>query len=472
MDFLLGGQSKDFDSKKSRSNIINLIAEVDSKGNYVSAKSLEGLTDFATLPSGAPRSNILINAGFAYVVAGSVLYRVTAAGVVTSLGTVNGSGRAKLSANSVPGDSQILVLNGSGSGYIYDNASGLVAISDVDFFSSSSVTVLEERFWLSRDDTNEFFGSDLSDGTSYNPLTFGSADESPDNVVAVVAKKSALWVLGSETSQYLQSFNDPTFPLRNVKGGTKEWGILVGNTLAEMNDRFAFLADDRTVRMVQGTQLVEISDLGFELRVKGNGTSQFPGFSVVDDAYGFFVDGPVHSTYYITFPTEGYTWGYDVKTGISHQRESEGLGYWRVNSATKFGTKIICGDNVSGKLWTLDPSNATENDLIIRTTITTPSISFEKNTTISLIELDMEVALTKSATDDPMLRISYTKNGGVTWISKAPISMGKWGEHTMRVPLRQFGRLVRNKDFALRLETTSDVGVHYYGAKIEYKVSM
>ena len=472
MDFSLGGQSKNFDSKKSRSEVINLYAEMDVKGNFKTAKKVEGLTDFATLASGAPRSNILINDGFAYVVAGSVLYRVTLAGVVTSLGAVDGVGRAKLSANAVPGDSQILVLNGSGDGYIYTNAAGLVAITDVDFFSSSSSTVLEERFWLARDGTNEFFGSDLSDGTSYNPLTFGSADESPDKVVATVAKKSALWVLGEKTCQYLQTFNDPIFPLRNVKGGTKEWGILVGNTLAEMNDYFAFLADDRTVRMVQGTQLVEISDLSFELRVKGNGTAKFPGFSVVDDAYGFFVDGPVHSTYYITFPTEGYTWGHDIKTGISHQRESEGLGYWRANSATKFGTKVICGDNVSGKLWLLDPMNKTENDLMMRTTLVTPSISFEKNITISLIELDMEVALTTDPTDDPMLRVHYTKDGGNTWISKAPISMGKWGQHSIRVPLRQFGRLVRNKDFALKIETTSDIGVQYYGAKIQYKVSM
>lgn len=472
MKFSLGGQSKDFDSKKSRAQIINIIPEGDNKGDYKTLRRTEGLTLFATLTTGPVRSNLLVNDGFIYAVGGTVLYRVNSAGVIASLGTVGGSGRAKIAANAVPGDSQILILNGSGSGFIYTNAGGLVSITDLDFFPSSSVSVLDERFWLARDNTNEFFGSDLSNGNSYNPLTFGSADESADNVVAVVAKKSALWVLGSETSQYFQSFNDVTFPLRAVKGGTKEWGILAKDTLAEVNDFFAFLASDRTVRMVQGTQLVEISDLDFQLKIKGNGTAQFPGFSVVDDAYGFFVNGPVHSTYYITFPTEGYTWGYDVKTGMTHRRESEGLDYWRVSSAVKFGTKIICGDNITGQLWVLDQANKTENGEILRTKLITPSISFPKNVTISLIELDIEVAQTTDPTADPQAIIYYTKNGGKTWINKGHVSLGKFGDHGRRVPLRQFGRLVRHKEFALRIETTGDFGMQYYGAEIRIGASL
>ena len=270
MKFSLGGQSKDFDSKKSRAQIINLIPEGDNKGDYKSLRRTEGLTLFSTLATGPVRSNLLVNDGFIYAVGGSKLYRVSSTGAASSLGSVGGSGRAKIEANAIPGDSQILILNGSGSGFIYSNVGGLVSITDPDFFSSSSVSVIDERFWLARDGTNEFFGSDLSDGTSYNPLTFGSADESADKVVAVVAKKSALWVLGEETLQYFQTFNDDTFPLRAVKGGTKEWGILAKDTLSEVNDFFAFLASDRTVRLIQGTQIVEISDLDFQLKIRYN----------------------------------------------------------------------------------------------------------------------------------------------------------------------------------------------------------
>ena len=122
--------------------------------------------------------------------------------------------------------------------------------------------------------------------------------------------------------------------------------------------------------MMQGTQLIEISDLEFQLKIKG--------FTTIIDAYGFFVDGPVHSIYYITFPTEGYTRGFDTKTGMSHTRKSEGYDYWRVNGAVKFGTKIICGDSLTGQLWELDGTNKTENGGILRTKIVTPSVSFSQ----------------------------------------------------------------------------------------------
>jgi hypothetical protein len=469
-DFPLGGTNADYDSKKGRAQVVNLIPE--GQGEFKSARRTEGLTDFATFALGPVRSDLLVNGGFIYVVSGSNLYRVDEAGTVTSLGTVNGSSYAKLAANAVPGDSQILILNGSGSGYIYDNANGLVAITDPDFFPSSSVTVLNERFWLARDGTNEFFGSDISDGKSYNALTFASAEESPDEVVGVMAKKSALHVVGSRTSGYYQTFTDITLPLRRVKSATKEWGILAKDSLAEINDSFAFLANDRTVRMMRGTQLIKISDLNFDLKINGNGTTTSPGFTVINDAIGFFVDTPIHSTYYITFPTEGYTWGYDLNTGLSHIRESDGFGLWRVNGAVKFAGEVICGDSAEGKLWILDQDNKTENGIILRTKLITPTVSYERDVTIPLIEIDMEVAQTTDATADPKMIVYYTKDGGNTYTHKGHISLGKFGEHRKRVPLRRFGRLVRNKDFGLKLEVTDPVGVRFYGAKIYPRMGM
>jgi len=470
----LGGTAKDYDSKKSRATVINLIPEGD-KGDYRTVRRADGLTSFATLPLGPCRSDLLVNGGFIYVVGGSTLYQVESDGTVNTIGVVGGTGRCKMAANAIPGDSQILILNGSGGGFIYSVVTGFVSITDPDFFSSSSVTVLNERFWLTRDDTAEFFGSDISDGTSYDALTFASAEESPDTAEAVISKKSALWILGAEHSEYWQSITDTTLPLRKVQGASKEWGILVRDTLAEVNESFAFLADDRTIRLAQGSQLTKISDLEFDLKVKGNGTPTYPGFTTIDDAYAFLVDGPVHSIYYITFPTEGYTWGFDLNSGLSHRRESEGLGYWRVNGAKKFGAKIICSDGIDGKLWTLDPSSRTENGEILRTTLRTPAMSWDKNVTIPLIEIDMEVAQTTDATLDPdqepKMIVRYTKDG-INYKTKEYISLGNFGEHSKRVPLRSFGRVVRNKDFALELIVTAPVGVQYYGAHIYPEVSI
>jgi len=469
--FLLSGRESDYDSKKNRGRSINIINEGNGK-EFISARRTDGLTLFATLPAGPVRSDLLVNDGFVYVVSAGTLYRVNILGNVETLGAVGGVGRAKLAANAFPGDSQIMVLNGSGAGYIYTNTNGLVKITDFDFNLSSSVTVLNERFWLSKDNSNEFFGSLLSDGNQYNLNSAASAEESPDNVVAVIAKKSALWVLGINTTEYWQTTTDPDLPLRAVRGGSKEWGIIAKDSLAEVNDNFAFLASDRTVRLMRNNQLTKISNLEFELKIKGNGTTAFPGFTTISDAYGFFVDGPIHSIYYITFPTEGYTWGYDINSGLSHTRESETLGYWRANGAVKLNEKIICGDTQSGILWQLDPANKTENGAIMRATLITPTVSYEKNVTIPLIEIDMEVAQNDDPTINPKMIVSYTKDGGNTYTNKGHVDLGNFGDHRKRVPLRSFGRLVRHKDFGIKLEITDAVGVRFYGAHIYPRMGM
>jgi hypothetical protein len=63
------------------------------------------------------------------------------------------------------------------------------------------------------------------------------------------------------------------------------------------------------------------------------------------------------------------------------------------------------------------------------------------------------------------LIVYYSKDGGNTWINKEQISIGKMGQYSKRVPLRRFGRLVRHKEFILRLEITDAVGFRIYGAE-------
>ncbi len=467
MKLPLGGKERDYDSKKSRERIINMIAEVNKDGSYMTVKRLEGLTFYVDLPSGPPRSNLLVNSGFIYVVAGAVLYRVNAALVVEDLGTITGgSNRAQVISNALPGDNQILVLDGVGNGYVFTNAGGLVLITDPDFLTTIRGTILDERFWFARKDTNEFFGSDISDGTSYNPLTFASAEESPDNMEAIISKKSAIWAMGSRNIEYWQTFDDDILPLRRVKGFSKQRGIAAVHSLADVGDMFAWLADDGTVRLMTDTNMTKISDLELELKIKGDGTTSFPGFDKIDDAIGFFVDGPIHKIYYLIFPTENFVWGYDVKTGLTHTRASEDLSVWRVNGSVLFDNKIIVSDSVEGKLWILDPAATTEDGKIMRATLQTPTISFKEDVSITLIELDMETGTTTDVDANPEMLVSYTKDGE-TYINHSRISLGSFGNRRTRVPLRLFGRVIRHKDFGLKLELTDAERFQLYGAEMD-----
>jgi hypothetical protein len=439
-----------------------MIAEGNKDGSYKTVKRCDGLTNISNA-LGEMRSNILVNGGYSYFISGANLYRMDINMVSTSLGAVGGLDQGQILSNSVPGNNQILVLNGSGDGYIYNN-SGLVQITDPDFYPTTSGTVLNERFWFVRDGTNEFFASDISDGFSYNPLSFASAEESPDNCVSIIAKRSSLWILNSTTTEFWQSYDDPTLPVRKVRSSTLERGIRAPRSLAELGEYFIFLADDLTVRLVQGNSMSTISDLEFNLKVRGNGTTTSPGFTATEDAIGFFVDSPTHKIYYITFPSEGYTWGYDLSTGMSHIRKTESSNSWRARYSAVFDDKVIMGDSSTNDIWLLDPDAKTEGGAIMRCSILTPGISFDTNVTIPLIELDLEVGQVEDPSISPKVMIVYTKDGGYTWVNHSDLSIGTKGDYRKRVPMRNFGRLVRGKDFAIELVVTDPVRFQVYGA--------
>ena len=457
----LGGRARNYDSDKSRESLQNLIFEVNRDGSFSSIRRTEGLTLLVSLDNPV-RSNIHIYSGKMYVVSGTSFLSIDSTYTVTNLGSVGGSGRAKILINAKGSGPQMLILNGSGDGYIYTVAGGLAIISDTDWQASSHGAILNERFWLVKDGTNQFFASNISDGTAYNPLSIATAEESPDNVIAIAAKKSSLWIIGEKTTEFWQTFDDVLLPVRRVKYATKERGILAPESYADVGEYVAFLADDCTVRLIKDTTFERISDLELELRIKGNGTAAFPGFTHPETAFGFFSDGPVHKVYYLTFPDDGYTWGYDITTGLTHTRDSDDTGTWRICCVHKFNNDFVGGDWKDGKIWKLDPAAFDEGGNKIRTIITTPPVEGgEVDITIPTIEIEMEVGQTTDGSM-PQMIVYYTKDGGNTWVNKGPISLGKAGEFSKRVVLRQFGRLVRHKEFALRLEITDAAPTRFY----------
>lgn len=466
MQIPLALRDGDYNSIKDRGQLINLIAETNKAQDYITVRRNEGLTLYTTSPNDEPmRCQPYANGGYIYYVAGVNLYRfLPPSGAATLVGVVGGSGRATILSNSVPGANQILILSGDGNGWIYESGS-LTQITDGDFYPTTSATILSERFWFTRDGTNEFFASDTSDGTAYNPLSFGTAEWKPDNVRVITSKKSALWILGDQSSEYWQTVTDPILPVRSVLGASLDIGILANNSYAELDNYFAFLADNSNIALINGTEMTYISDLEFTIKIRGDGTPQNPGFTdaQIQACIGFFVDTPQHKIYYLNFPTANYTWGYDLMTGLTHTRSSMGDLAWRGIYSFTYQNKVYVGDRINGSVWIYDPNAKDEGGDIQPVTLVTPSISFPKDAFISELDVQMEVGVAESPTSNPQLIVSSSKNGGKTWVVNHHISIGKWGEWNKPVRLRNFGRLVRNKDFKLKLQVTDAVRVQFYG---------
>lgn len=455
----------DYGSIKDRGQLVNLIAETNKAQDYITARRTEGLTLYTSSPNDEPlRCNPHENGGYIYYVAGENLYRfLPPSGAAALVGAVGGSGRAMISSNSVPGANQILILNGAGAGYIYAS-SVLTQITDPDFYSTTCVTILNERFWFPRDGTNEFFASDIADGSAYNPLSFATAEWKPDNARITVSKKSALWIVGGGTAEFWQSIDDTLLPVRAVRGASLDIGILADGSFAELDDYFAFLADNSNVVLITGTEMSYISDLEFTNKIRGDGTLQNPGFTdqQIQECIGFFVDTPQHKVYYLNFPSANYTWGYDLMTGLTLTRSSAGGIAWRGIYSITYQNRVYVGDRINGSIWLFDPDAKTEGEDIQPVTMVTPSISFKQDAFISAITVEMEVGVGETPDSNPQMIVYSSKNGGKKWILHSHIPLGGWGKDQTSVRIRNFGRLPRNKDFKLKFIIADPVRVQFY----------
>ena len=182
---------------------------------------------------------------------------------------------------------------------------------------------------------------------------------------------------------------------------------------------------------------------------------------------GFFVDTPHQKIYYLSFPAVNYTWGYDINTGLPFTRQSSNEEAWRACYSITFNNIVYMGDRLDGTIWKLDPDAKDEGGDTLKATLRFPSISFTRDVFIPKIEIEMEVGVAESVSDAPLMLVRYSKDGGKTYTNGTPVSVGDWGEFSKRVVLRNFGRVVRNKNFILEIAVSDAVRFEVYDAEAE-----
>ena len=77
MEIPLAVKAADYNSIKQKGLLVNMIAEANRTGNFISIRRLDGLTEIDSSLSDPIRSNFHENGGTIYFVAGTVLYSFT-----------------------------------------------------------------------------------------------------------------------------------------------------------------------------------------------------------------------------------------------------------------------------------------------------------------------------------------------------------------------------------------------------------
>ena len=389
-----------------------------------------GLKQFAMVGSG-PIWGMHTLKGLLYVVSGDNVFTVDSVGGANDLGTIGTVADVVITADN---GTHVNIVKEDGASY-NATASTLVQITDPDFPSVTSVTVLNFFGIFTKKDTTQFIISDLNDLTSYNALRIASAEESPDLLVRAFAFAGELWLFGEISIEIWDGVATGDFPFVARRTSSIQRGCGAKRSVAQEDNTIFWLGEDRTIYRAKGYTPQRISTHAIERALQG--------YTTIDDAEAFIYTQNGHKFYVLTFPTELATWVYDIATQKWHERRSFEEGRWRATSHAFIYDKNIVGDFETGTLYELDLDTFTDNGAIIERIQTMPVVYNSDNRVVhsSLkIDFDSGIGTVSGQGENPQVMMDYSDDGGRTFSTERFRPIGKIGKFEQRSVFRRLGQ--------------------------------
>lgn len=319
--------------------------------------SCDGFSNWATLTGtgvGAQRAAINIDDTYLYVVAGSRINRVSKTGVVEDLGAFTGTGMVTMARNMNTTATQIGVVSESGEYIIIEGTTVTQPTLPVDLLPNS-ICCLDGYFILTTPN-GDFYASEINDGHTIDSLNFASAVSRPDGLMRGMIRARDVVLAGSSSLEFWNNTGATDFPFE--RAATVNMGCyaaaamvnLVAPVEGTLTDTIIWPAtnsngDFCSVMMLNGYQGVDISPPALDRAIRDE--------PVQSSIRAFTYSNGGHTFYTITGST--FTWEWDAATGLWHERQSSGLGFWRIADSTSFANMNIHGDYTLANLYKAEP---------------------------------------------------------------------------------------------------------------------
>lgn len=436
----------------SAQQLVNLFTEKQDQGakSQTPLFGVPGLTAFAQTAQG-PVRGFWVMGDILYAVSANSLYRVDSSGNSTALGSgIGGNAVVSMADNGM----QLCIVNGV-SGWIYSVTSGFQQITDAAFAPARTVEFFDGYFVFDHRGTNQFFLSALYDGLTYNALDFASAESSPDFVVGTVQNLQLLFIFCEQHIEMWYDAGSADFPFQRYAGGVIPYGCTAPYSIIKQDQAIFFLGNDKIFYRLQGSTPIRVSTHEMETIIAKDSNI------TVAFCTTYTLEG--HKFINLTLPNINKTLVFDTTTQRWHERESwdsknASLGRWRGNAVVSAYGNNYVGDAFNGSINKIDWSVYTEVGNTIRGLAhSIPYHSDRKRLFISRFELDIQagVGLTTGQGSDPQIMLSWSKDGGHTWLTLQPWrSMGKIGEYLRRL---RWLRLGQARQWVFRISITDPV---------------
>ena len=460
----LGGQHKGFSKNQNSQETVNMFLEVDpSEDNKLTLYRVDGKIAFLTLPT-APVYGMAEFRGVLYVVSGSALYKVLNNFSYTTIGAVDLNFDTTITANNA---GQICFNSGvTNKAYVYNTSTlALTQITDPAFYGSPRVDYLDGYGVFIRPNTQEFYVSAYNDFLTFDGLEFNSNGSDPDNLVTGIVDHRELVLFGRKTTSFWFAVEGTTFSLDRRQGADMEVGCAADLSVAKIDNTVFFLGSNAygsglVYKLNQYTPQI-ISNRGIEYLINT--------FERVDDAFAYTYQKNGHSFYVLTFPTDNKTLVYDASIQDPDMawsvRETYGLVRDRASCyAFAFGKHLV-GDFVSGVLYELDENTHTDAGLpIVWSRTCAHIISDFKRIKHKEVVLNFETGVGLENGTDPLVYLTYSDDGGHSYITPREASLGVIGQRKNRV---MWARLGNSRDRVYKVFGSEPVKTVLMGGYID-----
>lgn len=442
---------------------LNLYLEIDPQGDKskVSAHPTPGLTLFADLGDTPVRAMHAVG-DHLYIIHRSTFYAINNAAVVTAKGTLTTvAGRCSLANNG----REIKIADGATKGFIYNiDTQVFSAITSPNAPICDTTTFLDGYFIDSETRSGRFRFSDPYAGLIYQANSFATAESAPDALVAVIAERGLLGLLGEYTLEVWSNVGTSPVPFARIQGAAQEWGLAARWSLCKFDETVIFLGRNRlgqvSVIQLTGLQASRVSPPDLDYLING--------YSAFADAAGYTYMLNGHPMYVLNFPSARRSWLYDGKSGAWSELQSDGMTRHRAEISAQHLGNIRVADFERGRIYTLSPEIYTDAGAPITREIQSGHSYAQEYRRLFLAELRVDVetgiGLATGQGSDPQIMLSLSKDAGKTWGVERWKSLGKIGEYKTRVCWRRLGV---TRDTVFRLRVTDPVKAVFLGAALD-----
>jgi hypothetical protein len=327
---------------------------------------------------------------------------------------------------------QMMIVNGTSTGYIYDGALSSVTLTGPAF----TVVHSDGYFIFDYTNTNNWFISSNTDGSVFDTTETGATNDNDDNVLAVRRSQNRVIIIGEKSIEGFYVSVNLDFPYTKDRGVSLSKGTISRWSVAEEDEILFWLGDDREVYMMKGLQ---------SQRITGENLSyEISKMSTINDAEGYAFNFLNHTFYVLSFPTENKSFMYDATTGFwSTYGELDNGNIVRDRGRLHISAYDIelVFDHDNGNIYQLDSETYTDNGNPIRWEMTLPPVHANQERLFLgqiLVSMESGVGLTTGQGSDPVIFMSMSEDAKV-WSPERQSTVGKIGKYKHKVVFNRNG---------------------------------